>query len=505
MRIFTASLATETNTFSPVPTDLASFEGAFYAPPGKHPETPTLCSSPMVALRRCAREEGLTVIEGTAAWAEPGGLIQRRAYEHLRDEIVHQLEAAMPVDAVILGLHGAMIAQGYDDCEGDLLERVRERVGPGALIACEMDPHSHLTQKRVKACDIIAMFLEFPHTDFYERGEHVVRLALAALRGEAKPVISTFDCRMIAVLPTSREPMRGFVDRIKALQGRDHVLSISVVHGFMAADVPDMGTRIVVVTDGDKAKGEALAQKLGMELFALRGRTMMDMMDVHQGLAAALAAHAATPSKPAVIADVWDNPGGGVAGDGTVILREILRRRIGSVGVATIWDPPAVTFCHAAGQGAVIDLRFGGKAGPQAGEPIDARVTVLQAVDEAWQSFGRSQVPLGRSALVRIEGTEVDVILNTNRTQTFEPDVFSNLGLDPLRKDLLLIKSTNHFYAGFAPIASGVIYVDAPTSYPSDPRVTDYRKLTRAIWPRVDDPFAAGGPLGPVEERVDVP
>ncbi len=151
MRIFTASLATETNTFSPVPTDRASFEAAFYAPPGQHPETPTLCSSPMVVLRRRAREEGFTLIEGTAAWAEPGGLLQRQAYEELRDEILGQLRAALPVDAVVLGLHGAMVAQGYDDCEGDLLARVRAIVGPNVLIAAELDPHSHLTKLRRKA------------------------------------------------------------------------------------------------------------------------------------------------------------------------------------------------------------------------------------------------------------------------------------------------------------------------------------------------------------------
>ncbi|MGF2227008.1 M81 family metallopeptidase [Brucella sp. NF 2653] len=239
MRIFTASLATETNTFSPVPTDRASFEMAFYAAPGKHPETPTLCSSPIVALRKRAAADGLTVIEGTATWAEPGGLLQRQAFEELRDEILDQLKAAMPVDAVVLGLHGAMVAQGYDDCEGDLLERVRAIVGPDVLVASEFDPHSHLTPKRVQNLNIFASFLEFPHTDFYERGEHVVELALDALKGRTKPVISTFDCRMIAVLPTSKEPMRSFVDRIKALQGKDGILSISVIHGFMAADVPE--------------------------------------------------------------------------------------------------------------------------------------------------------------------------------------------------------------------------------------------------------------------------
>ncbi|TIW98253.1 M81 family metallopeptidase [Mesorhizobium sp.] len=472
MRIFTASLATETNTFSPVPTDRASFEMAFYAGPGKHPETPTLCSSPIVALRRRAAEEGLTVIEGTATWAEPGGLVQRQTFEALRDEILDQLKAALPVDAVILGLHGAMVAQGYDDCEGDLLERVRAIVGPKGVIACEFDPHSHLTPKRVAASDIIAYFLEFPHTDFYERGEHVVELGLAAARGEIKPVISTFDCRMI-----------------QALHGKDGVLSVSVIHGFMAADVPEMGTRILVVTDNDKEKGDALAESLGRELYAMREKTAMTMLNTADGIERALAVRKENPDRPVVIADIWDNPGGGVAGDGTVVLRELLVRGISNVGMATIWDPIAVTFCHAAGEGAVIDLRFGGKAGPLAGEPIDARVKVLRAVGEGWQSFGPSRVTLGSAAVVRIEGTEVDVILNTNRTQTFEPDIFSNIGIDPLSKDILLIKSTNHFYAGFAPIAAEIIYVSAPSSYPSNPAVTDYRKLTRPVWPRVKDPW----------------
>jgi len=196
---------------------------------------------------------------------------------------------------------------------------------------------------------------------------------------------------------------------------------------------------------------------------------------------------------PVVIADVWDNPGGGVAGDGTLILRRILERGFDRLAVATIWDPIAVSFCRAAGEGARLALRFGGKAGPDGGAPIDAAVEVRRAVAESFQSFGQSVVPLGPSAVVRIEGTEIDVILNTNRTQTFEPDIFSNLGIDPMDKDLLLVKSTNHFYAGFAPIAADIVYIDAGAPYPSNPRLTDYKKLKRPIWPRVDDPFGAGG------------
>ena len=489
MRIFTASFATETNTFSPVPTDRASFEMAFYAGPGEHPETPTLCSAPMVVLRRRAREEGFELIEGTATWAEPGGLLQQRAYEELRDEILGQLQAALPVDAVILGLHGAMVAQGYDDCEGDLLERIRAIVGPDVLIASELDPHSHLTRKRVENSNILAAFLEFPHTDFYERGEHVVDLALRTLRGEIKPVISTFDCRMIGVFPTSREPMRSFVDRIQALQGKNNILSISLIHGFMAGDVPELGTQVMVVTDNDAPRGEALAESLGMEIFGMRGRTAMPMLDTEAGLDKAVALAAQKSGKPVVVADVWDNPGGGVAGDGTLILRRIIERGIDNVAVATIWDPIAVTFCLAAGEGARIQLRFGGKAGPDGGAPLDARVEVVKAVQEGWQSFGKSRVTLGPAAVIRLEGTDIEVILNTNRTQTFEPDIFSNLGIEPAAKDILLVKSTNHFHAGFEPVAAEIIYIDAGAPYPSNPKKTDYRKLSREIWPRVDMPF----------------
>ena len=488
MRIFTASLATETNTFSPVPTDRASFDMAFYAGPGQHPETPTLCSAPMVVLRRMARRGDLDLVEGSAAWAEPGGLLQRQAYEELRDEILGQLRAALPLDGVILGLHGAMVAQGYDDCEGDLLERMRAIVGAGVTIAAELDPHSHLTARRVANADILASFLEFPHTDFVERAEHVVDLALRTIRGEIKPIMSVFDCRMIGVFPTSQEPMRGFVDRIKALQGRDGVLSVSPIHGFMAADVPELGTRMLVITDNDRAKGDRLAQQLGMEIFALRGKTMMPQFSIDDGLDRALAVVAGRPGKPVVIADIWDNPGGGVAGDGTLILRRMLERAIDDFAVATIWDPIAVSFCRAAGDGARISLRFGGKAGPDGGAPIDAQIEVLRAVSESSQSFGESRVTLGPAALVRLVGTNIEVILNTNRTQTFEPDIFSNLGVDPNGKEMLLVKSTNHFFAGFAPIAAEIIYIDAGAPYPSNPKLTGYRKLDRAIWPRVDNP-----------------
>lgn len=489
MRVFTASLATETNTFSPLPTDRAAFEAAFYAGPGEHPDTPTLCSSPVPILRQRGREEGFTVIEGSSTWAEPAGLIKKETFEELRDEILDQLRAALPVDGVVLGLHGAMVAQGYDDCEGDFLARVRDIVGPDVLVAAEFDPHSHLTRKRVAQLDLAATFLEFPHTDFQERGAHVVDLALRALRGELRPVISTFDCKMIGIYPTSQQPMRGFVDRMKLLEGQGKVLSCSVIHGFMAGDVPEMGTKIMVVTDNAPEEGAALARKLGEELYALRGRTAMPILDYEDGIDQALAVHKADPSRPVTIADTWDNPGGGCAGDGTYVLMSLIARGVDKVAVGAIWDPVAVSFCHAAGLGARLRLRFGGKAGAEAGPPIDAEIEVIHLAQEGHQSFRASRVTLGRSATVRILGTEIDIVLISSRTQTYEPTLFSNQSVDYAGKEILLVKSTNHFHAGFDPVSSRIIHVDSPSSYPTKPAQTDYQKAGRDFWPKVADPL----------------
>ena len=484
MRVFTAALATETNTFSPIAVDKRAFEASLYAGPGQHPATPTLCTAPITVGREVCATEGWELIEGSASWADPAGLVARATYEELRDEILAQLQAALPVDGVVLGLHGAMVAQGYDDPEGDLLARVRALVGPEVLVCAELDPHSHLTARRVAAADFFVAFKEFPHTDFVERARDLWAIAARALKGEIRPVMSVFDCRMIDVFPTSKEPMRGFVDRLLALEATEPgVLSLSVIHGFMAGDVPEMGTKVIAVTDGAPEKGAALAERLGRELFAMRGTFMVQQVDENEAVEAALAA----PRGPVVIADVWDNPGGGTAGDATVILAALMARGARDVAVGTIWDPIAVQICFAAGEGAEIPLRFGAKSAPHTGDPIDRRVTVRRLVRNAQMQFGASLAPFGDAAWIAFEG--IDVILNSTRAQSFDPSLFSALGIDPQSRKILLIKSTNHFYASFSRIASEIIYCAAGKPYPNRPAETDYRKARRDIWPMVENPW----------------
>ena len=313
--MFVASVATETNTFSPLRTDIQDFKDSFYATPGQHPDTPTLCSAVFPVARQVSKQYQWDIIEGTATWAEPGGIVNQKTWEFLRDQLIAELQDAMPVDIVLLGLHGAMVAQECVDCEGELIERVRQIAGHDALIGVTFDPHSHLSQRRVDHADVITVFKEFPHTDFVETAENLVELIYRTSCRKIAPQMSVFDCRMIEIFPTSREPMRSFVDRIKALEGNDQIQSVSVVHGFMAGDVPDLGTKVLVVSNSAETDGMDLAQKLGLELYSFRGQTRPAFLPADQAVSQALAAK----DKPAVVADVWDNPGGGAAGDSTII------------------------------------------------------------------------------------------------------------------------------------------------------------------------------------------
>jgi microcystin degradation protein MlrC len=478
MRIFSATIATETNTFSPLPTSLRAFQEQVFFRPGEHPDdAPRMCTAPLFVARKRAKRNGFTLIEGSCFAASPAGTVNRRDYEFMRDEVLEQIRAAMPLDAVVLGLHGAMVAHGYDDVEGDILERTREIVGDKCVIGVELDPHCHLTLKRLRNANLIVLYKEFPHTDVVDRAEDLLTLVLRTVRGEIKPVMSVYDCRQIGSYPTQFPLMRAFVDKLYALEGKDGILSVSVAHCFPYADVPELSGRILVIADGDKAKADALATKLGEEFVSMRGKTMPEFFTVEEGVRVAMEA----PEGPIVIAEPSDNAGGGAPSDNTTILRELIARGAQSAAVGPIWDPVAVALCFDAGEGARFPLRFGGKIGPASGIPIDAIVEVTKLATNCWQDFGPSRVPLGDCAAVKVNG--VEAVLITKRTQAFGLDLFRNVGIEPTQRKILVCKSTNHFAAAFGPIAKRVIYVDSDAPLSRDYRKIPFTKVQRPIWP----------------------
>lgn len=484
MKVFIAGLDTETNTFAPIPTGHQSFADYFIAHGDASLRDLNYCSEQLHTWRRRAEAREWTVAESLCAVAEPGGTVVRAVYETFRDEILADLRAAMPVDMVLLALHGAMVAVGYDDCEGDLLARVRAVVGGKVPVGAELDLHCHLSEAMVSNATALITYKEYPHVDIRDRAEELFALIADAATGKTRPAMALFDCRMIGTYLTTEQPVRGFVDRMGALEGHDGVLSVSLGHGFPWADVADVGTRTLVITDGDAPRATRLARRLGEEFFALRQASRPRYLGIDEALDRALASDAG----PVVLADVADNAGGGAPGDSTFIVRRILERGITDVASAIYWDPLAVRFCREAGLGATLDLRLGGKCGIASGVPLDLRVTVKGLGDDLTQRFGTMPDKMGSAAWVQANG--VDLVLNTFRTQTFHPEAMTRLGLDPARRKIVVVKSSQHFHAGFAPIAKAIYYVNAPGTLSPEIERIPYTKIARPYWPRVEDPFA---------------
>jgi microcystin degradation protein MlrC len=441
-------------------------------------------------VERRAATEAYREAADYAPAAAPAGDTTRSTYEDLRREVLDGLRAAMPVDAVLLNLHGAMIAEGYPDAEGDLLARVREVVGPKAIIAVELDLHCHLTRLKVSTVDVIVIYKQYPHDDVSDRATELFAIVEATLEGRVKPVMAMHDCRILGIFPTTREPLRGFVSRMQALEGRGGILSVSLAHGFPWGDVPEVGMRVLVVADRDAATATMLATQLGREIWALRADIAPPFISVEEAVDR-IANHRG--KKPLVLADTADNPGLGAAGDSTFLLRRLIARKVGGVAIAPLWDPVATSLAFEAGVGARLKMRLGGKLGLASGDPIDATVTVKGTARDVVQPFGRASAALGNMAWLRLGDRDeeaIDIVVNDHREQGFSPPCFTATGVDVASRRALIVKSTQHFYNAFRPLTDEILYVAAPGTGPMDMRNVALKNASRPLWPRVADPFA---------------
>ncbi len=486
MKVFIACLGTETNTFSNMPTGLTNFEETMLYHGDATQNSTALFAMPLIIWREKAEAAGAEVVESLSAFAQPAGPTVQAVYEAFRSEILTDLKAAMPVDLVLLCQHGAMVAQGYDDCEGDLTAKVRELVGPETVIGVELDLHCSISSTLMTSANVIITFKEYPHIDPPDRAHELFDVCWQALHREVQPVMALHDLRMISMWRTPVEPAASLVRRMQELEKQDRVLSVSLAHGFPWGDVPDASSKVLVVTDGDLELAGRVATELGQEIWALRDSTHPSGLSIDQALDQGVSA----PSGPVVLADLGDNAGVGAPSDSTFILRSVLERGISNVATGFYWDPVAVRFCIEAGEGARFSLRIGGKVGPGSGDPLDLTITVRRIMLEAAQTFGQARQHMGQAVLLTCDG-EVEIFLNTVRTQTFHPDAFEQFGIDLAQKKIVVVKSTQHFYAGFAPIAESVLYVAAPGAIPMNFSEIPFEKFTDPYWPKVADPHSA--------------
>src|SRR4051812_2485486 len=469
MRIYIAGVQHESSSFSPIPTSFRSFERWDWSSDKPFDSDGFGYGEAC----RLADSQGMEVVAGPFFNAEPSSPATASAWRELNDNILGGLRDALPVDVVFLCLHGAQMSDGIDDCEGAVITAARAIVGPAVAIGVLLDLHANVTAQMCTNADLTVSCREYPHIDYSERAAEMLPV-LTAIAGGLRPTSSARRIPASGVFPTPEEPMKSFVERIRDAQRRPGVLMVSANHGFEGSDTPFMGASVVVTTDDDQALAEATADEIATDFLTLIKANTWSGLDVGEAIDEALR----RPNGPVVIADRSDNAGAGAASDSTYILAELIERDIHDAAVAMIWDPMAVRACHDAGVGARLTLRLGGKAGRMSGPPVDADVEIPSVRTDAVQALfgqGEPQEPLGRSAAVRIGG--IDVVMTSRRQQVFSPHCFSEHGIDPAQRHILVVKSMQHFMGGFAPIAASVLRCDGPGSATLDMAKIPYRRV----------------------------
>lgn len=488
LRLFLGGLVHETSSFSPLPTSAQSFrEGVLIHRSDPQALARIVAQPTLTGVIAAAAAQGDTLLPGLYAEAQPSGPLSRGDYASLRDELLADLRASLPVDAVLLVLHGAMLAEGFDDCEGDLLQRVRELVGPRVPLGALLDLHCNLSPAMLASGAALVACKEYPHIDYAARGQELHAMLGAMARGELALKAHSRRVPVLGIFGTTQPPMRGFVDSLQHAEAtRPGIVSVSVLHGFPWADTPHTSAAVLVLahdTPAGAAAASGLLDELAETFYGLREQASARRLPLDKALDQAEAEMQRGRPGPVVLADTADNAGGGAAGDSTFVLRALLQRGLRDVALGMVWDPQAVAIATSAGVGARLPLRIGGKVGPMSGDPVDLDVEVLACRGDAHQ---RSLTPggtdpLGPAVAVRAQG--IDIVLNSIRQQVFSPECFTQLGIEPATKRLVVVKSTQHFRSGFDAMAAAVVYADSPGSLQADIGALPFKYLPRPVWP----------------------
>jgi len=457
-----------------------------------------------------------------------GPTIQRDAYQKMKQDILDTLKAAMPLDAVAIQAHGAGVAEGVDDVEGDLCAAVRQLVGPEVKLACALDHHCNLTDFHKDQMDFITIVKEYPHLDMHDSSYRAARMLIDMVNGKTKP-IGHFE--HLPLMHSCFSTMPGNVhapirDKVVEFAKRDGIYELSYGYGFPFADVPFNSSvvncwantaELAASTARElaawvwqnreqfrcRAVSAADAVKQAIAELEKQGRVkpeectplMIDELNVQLQDAGSEAARSfgflpdAKAKGPIVIAEKSDNPGGGAPGDATHVLWELLKNNVQEAAVCTIKDPQTVTQAMKAGIGKTIDVRLGGKASPSGGDPVAAKAYVKSISDGHYtirSEMGRGYAfDTGPSVGLLVEGVDVTVISGTN--QAFDAQQMKLNGFDPLDYRVIVLKSANHFRAWWTDVASLIIDCDPPGIASNDLFTFTFKKKNQKLYPLDDD------------------
>lgn len=487
MKIVFGGFQHETNTFAPTKAALADFEqgGGF----------PGLCSGatvferikgadiPAAGFVELAAQAGHELIATSWAAASPSAHVMNEAYDHISGLILRGIKAALPVDAVYLDLHGAMVTERLDDAEGDILQRVRNLVGPDVPILASLDLHANVTRKMLEQADFLVAYRTYPHVDKAETGRRAFRQLQQLKSGMPRQALAVRGIPFLIPIcwqSTLMQPAKRLYERLEALEGAGDVSSLSFAMGFPAADFPECGALVWAYGASESSAARA-AEDLTRAVIDAEGDFSGKLYTADEAVAYAMAA--AGSGGPVVIADAQDNPGAGGTSDTTGVLAALIRHDAQDAAIGLIVDAQAAARACAAGAGARLKLAIGGRYGIGGDAPLEADFTVEAVSDGEFDATGPYyagfHMHLGPSACLRIGG--VRVVLASEKVQMADQAMFRYVGVDPTRQRILVVKSSNHFRADFTPIAREIIVCAAPGAMPMDPAQLPWTRLSAGL------------------------
>jgi microcystin degradation protein MlrC len=484
MRIAIAGFMHESNTFNPVITDRAAFAAQSLVFGNDLIEEWRDAHHEVGGCLEAAKEEGFEPMPIVMAWATPAGPVADTVFEEVVAHIIQGIQRQRP-DGLLLALHGAMVTQSHPDADGEVLSRLRQALGPDFPIVVSLDLHGNLSARLIESCQAAVAYRTYPHVDQRECGRRAASLLVRLLRKEIQPRMALAKPPVIINImaqETARRPMNWFMDAVRDLEKQPGILSASLLPGFLYADVPQMGPSILIVTDGNADLARREADRLGNEIWQVRDQFTCRLPDAASAVAQALKAD----RTPVVLVDTGDNVGGGSAGDGTVLLAEMLRQGA-TDGVVCLYAPAEVQLCASAGVGAEITLTVGGKIDRLHGDPVTVtgRVKLLHDgtyVESQPRHGGRRTNFMGQTALLEIQSRNL-LVLNSERHPPFSLGQLTCLGIEPERQRILVVKAAVAYKAAYGPIAGMIIEVDTPGLTAVNPTRFTYRNIRRPMFP----------------------
>lgn len=483
MKILAGGIMHESNTFAATPATRKRFEEGSFAQ-----------GNAIIPIWKDAHHEfggfiegsqrlGFDLIPSVMAWATPSGPVDDAVLDEVVAKIVADARAAR-FDGVLLALHGAMVTGKYPSADTEVLRRVREVIGKLPLVA-SLDFHANCDPRMADHADALVGYQTYPHVDQRQRGRLAAEILVRTIRGEFKPVTYIAKRPMIANIlgqATEREPMRTLMAEAREGERQAGMLSMSVMGGFYYADVPAMGPSVIAVADGDRGRARDAAEKIADRMWQVREGLYVPCATPQAAITEAMAAGRG----PVVLVDLGDNIGGGSAGDGTVLLAEIIKQKARGA-VVPIFAPDSVKTCQRLGVGGRFSGKIGGAVDRLHGDPVEVDGTITGLFGGKWieteaRHGGRRHNDQGPTAVLKLDG-ENTLLLNSLQTPPFSLGQLTSVGIDPKAAQMIVVKAAVAYKAAYAPVAASVIEVDTPGVTAVNPSRFTYKNIPRPMYP----------------------